>query len=43
MAAIRTVGLDPDSDDPTKIFEAISAIAVVPSTGMDHGDLVLVG
>jgi hypothetical protein len=43
MAAIRTAGLDPDADDPTKIFEAISAIAIAPSTGMDHGDLVLVG
>lgn len=43
MAAIRTTGLDPDADDPTKIFEAISAIAIAPSTGMDHGDLVLVG
>jgi hypothetical protein len=43
MAAIRTAGLDPDTDDPTKIFEAISAIAIAPSTGMDHGDLVLVG
>ena len=43
MAAIRTAGLDPDRDDPTKIFEAISAIAIAPSTGMDHGDLVLVG
>ncbi|MEO6777214.1 MAG: hypothetical protein ABI467_30075 [Kofleriaceae bacterium] len=43
MAAIRTAGLDPDRDDPTTIFEAIRAIAVAPSTGMDHGDLVLVG
>jgi glycerate-2-kinase len=43
MAAIRTAGLDPEVDDPTKIFEAISAIAIAPSTGMDHGDLVLVG
>ena len=43
MAAIRTAGLDPDADDPSKIFEAISAIAIAPSTGMDHGDLVLVG
>ena len=43
MAAIRSAGLDPDRDDPTKIFEAISAIAIAPSTGMDHGDLVLVG
>jgi hypothetical protein len=43
MAAIRTAGLDPDTDDPTKIFQAISAIAIAPSTGMDHGDLVLVG
>jgi hypothetical protein len=43
MAAIRTAGLDPDRDDPTAIFEAVSAIAIAPSTGMDHGDLVLVG
>jgi hypothetical protein len=43
MAAIRTAGMDPDADDPTNIFEAISAIAIAPSSGMDHGDLVLVG
>ena len=43
MEAIRAAGLDPDRDDPTKIFEAINGIAVTPSTGMDHGDLVLVG
>lgn len=43
MDAIRAAGLDPERDDPTKIFEAISGIAVTPSTGMDHGDLVLVG
>ncbi|MEP6863309.1 MAG: hypothetical protein ABJE66_21975 [Deltaproteobacteria bacterium] len=43
MEAIRAAGLDPETDDPTRIFEAISAIAIAPSTGMDHGDLVLVG